>query len=454
MQNIAILGRGSIGLLTALELNKRYPNIDITIYGKKNKYSASYAAGAMINILSEIDCFNVNHPLTKWKLKNRSKAIQEWDNLNQYLINKNILKNTIYTSFGTEMSIDKNSVNKVEQSSLKSIVNTAKEYSIDIEIENNQKKEIVLIKEENSIDSNTLLDAIDNYLKTAITVIDCDVKALHKTESENWLIEDFQNNKKKFDTVIIACGAWSENLISKSNDIELPEIQSFYGVGCALLVKSQLPHVKDPKLKEIRRTPNRGGTCGIHGVQRINSIYVGASSHVSLLDLKLPNPESIRTLMDGTEQFLNIDTYDLAFEIAMGYRPVTSDHVPIIGSLSKNLFCLYGTKRDGLTWAPYFSKYLINYLFGDKDNQWDELMHLCSPQRKHISAGDIDECIDSYLLTKEWEDYQHRRNFNEEKKKKLRKMAQEAHEFINRNSEKKIGLNPEIINAIYYRNCK
>ena len=32
-------------------------------------------------------------------------------------------------------------------------------------------------------------------------------------------------------------------------------------------------------------------------------------------------------------------------------------------------------------------------------------------------------------------------------------MAQEAHEFINRNSEKKIGLNPDIINAIYYRNC-
>ena len=106
-----------------------------------------------------------------------------------------------------------------------------------------------------------------------------------------------------------------------------------------------------------------------------------------------------------------------------------------------------------MTWAPYFSKYLVDYIFGITESCWDELLDLCSPQRNHISAGDIDECIESYLLTKEWEDYQHRRTFDESKKTRLKQMAIEAHEFINRNSKKKIGLNPEIINAIYYRNC-
>ena len=137
----------------------------------------------------------------------------------------------------------------------------------------------------------------------------------------------------------------------------------------------------------------------------------------------------------------------------MGYRPVTSDHLPIIGSLSDNLFCIYGTKRDGFTWAPYYSKSLVNYIFNDSDKDWDEFLNLCAPYRDHASAGNIDECIDLYLLTKEWEDFQHNQIFDDQKKKRLKKMAKAAHEFINKNSDSDIGLNPEIINVMYYRNC-
>ena len=92
-------------------------------------------------------------------------------------------------------------------------------------------------------------------------------------------------------------------------------------------------------------------------------------------------------------------------------------------------------------------------MFGKLEMDWDELLNLCSPSREHISAGSIDDCIDLYLLTKEWEDYQHNQVFDEKKKQRLRKMAQEAHDFINRDSDIKIGLNPEIINVLYYRNC-
>jgi len=95
----------------------------------------------------------------------------------------------------------------------------------------------------------------------------------------------------------------------------------------------------------------------------------------------------------------------------------------------------------------------VKNIFGESANNWDELLDLCSPYRNHISAGDIDECIDLYLLTKEWEDYQHNQIFDDNKKKRLRMMAERAHEFINKDSEKNIGLNPEIINVMYYRNC-
>jgi glycine/D-amino acid oxidase-like deaminating enzyme len=453
MKNIAIAGRGSIGLLIALQIHKKYPNINVSLYGEQDPYSASYAAGAMINILSEIDCFNIENPLTNWKLNNRSTAIKEWDELDNYLTKKQIVNKSIYTSFGTRMSLMDSTINEVEKKSFNSIIEAAKKYNIDIELEDSKDKKNIYIKDENSVDSRNLFESIDNYLQKEIRVVNSNVKSLKKLNN-NWLLKDANGNEDIFDSVIIACGSWSEQLISQSEGITLPNIQSFYGIGSALLVKSQLPHVKNPKLHEISRTPNRGGTCGIHGVQRNSSIYVGASSHTSHLPLKYPNPESIRTLFEGTERFLGIDTYDLGFETVMGYRPVTTDHVPIIGPLSDNLWCIYGTKRDGLSWAPYFSKYLVNYIFKDIDKNWQDLLDLCQPYRTPVSAGNIDECIESYLLSKQWEDFQHGRLFDEQKKERLRTIANEAHAFINRNTDKGIGLNNEIINVVYYRNCK
>ena len=42
---------------------------------------------------------------------------------------------------------------------------------------------------------------------------------------------------------------------------------------------------------------------------------------------------------------------------------------------------------------------------------------------------------------------------SKKKKKRLTKIAKTAHEFINSNSDTEVGLNPEIVNVIYYRNC-
>ena len=49
----------------------------------------------------------------------------------------------------------------------------------------------------------------------------------------------------------------------------------------------------------------------------------------------------------------------LSAESVTGYRPVTEDGYPIIGNLEENLWCIYGTKRDGFTWSPYYAKKLL-----------------------------------------------------------------------------------------------
>ena len=103
MKNIAVAGRGSIGLLIALELHKKYPDIDITLYGEISKFSASYAAGAMINILSEIDCFNIDNPLNKWKLNSILNMEQMFfdcrsfnQSLNDWVISEHVNTNSMF----------------------------------------------------------------------------------------------------------------------------------------------------------------------------------------------------------------------------------------------------------------------------------------------------------------------------------------------------------------------
>ena len=47
----------------------------------------------------------------------------------------------------------------------------------------------------------------------------------------------------------------------------------------------ELEYLNKLKTESILRSPNRGGTCGIHMVQRKDSIYIGASSVVTNKDL-------------------------------------------------------------------------------------------------------------------------------------------------------------------------
>ena len=56
MKYIDIIGNGSIGLLTAIKIKQKFPKINVRVFGnKKQKYSASIAAGAMANVYSELE---------------------------------------------------------------------------------------------------------------------------------------------------------------------------------------------------------------------------------------------------------------------------------------------------------------------------------------------------------------------------------------------------------------
>ena len=117
---IAIVGCGSIGLTFAEKLISNNFN-SFKVFGKKdNKYSASRAAGAMLNINSEIDCFNAGSSLAKWKLKNRKFALSEWSNISKRLFKLGITKKDLLFGKGTEIVLQGKN-NKIEAQSFQSM---------------------------------------------------------------------------------------------------------------------------------------------------------------------------------------------------------------------------------------------------------------------------------------------------------------------------------------------
>ena len=114
------------------------------------------------------------------------------------------------------------------------------------------------------------------------------------------------------------------------------------------------------------------------------------------------------------------------------------------------IFCIYGTKRDGLTWAAFYAKNLSQSLQRIKDESWERLLDLCQPYRNMISAGSRKFCIDSYVLNKEHEALQHHKILNSDEINQLRNMANKVHDCIEAKTQRELGVQPELLNMFFF----
>lgn len=442
---IAIVGCGSIGLTFAEKLlSNNFKSFKI--FGNfKNKYSASMAAGAMLNINSEIDCFNTNSSLAKWKLKNRKLALSAWASLANRLHESGHTRDNLLFGKGTEILLKGNS-NKIESESYKAMYNSV--------FSNNDytNTSSFIIEDEQSVDSNVYLNSVFTLVSSEGRHVNHNIKRIAKNDNGYQLITHNKEIYSGFTHVFVMAGSWSQQILNQSDDIKSAiKRKSYYGVGSALRVRSELSYVKQPYFDRIIRTPNRGGTCGIHSVQRESELYIGASSVVTNFELKSPRLSSIEALIQGSREVLDLDPYQLSCDVITGYRPVIDDGVPIIGEISTNLFCLFGTKRDGFTWAPAYSNFIYEYYFNNQKNEdFSKLLDIAKPHRELISCGDTHSCIEAYVKNKIFEAYQHGVSLNNKEVNSLYEIATKTHEAVELKFKRSIGLQPELINMFYY----
>jgi len=453
MKKIGIIGSGVIAYMIALEINKFEKDYEIRIIGGHSKNGASQAAGAMLNILSEVDAFNVNSELMKWKLINRDIVLNYWKEIDELLSKNNTDNFPLIYGKGTRIKLSKKSDNKLESNSFKAMKDGGHQFSISIKEEEDNNYFYLDIPDEKSVDPHFLISLCRSYFGEKVNILNEDVIEINKL-NKKWEVVT-NNNKDFFDKIIIAAGSWSDEIIRSCNELYQPSVKSYNDVGSALLLSSEFPHIKEPKIDRIFRTPNRGGTCGIHSVQRKNTVYIGASSHPTHVKMKKPKASSLEALLSGIEPIVGLNSHMLSVEPVTGYRPVTEDVHPIIGEIGENAWCVYGTKRDGLTWSPYFAKGIANWVAEDEKGfppGWEILLELSSPKREMKSYGEVDKCINSFVESKIAESYQHNIVLSEEKIKFYRDLAIRTHKKIEKRVGYPIGINPDLISILDFFN--
>jgi glycine/D-amino acid oxidase-like deaminating enzyme len=399
-QNIAIVGNGSLGMYTAIQIKMTYPNASVHIFGNKNrKYAASTAAGAMANVYAEmehstgyVDEVNKRY-LEMGKFGSRAWRIflQETGGLDC------ITSEDTYIFLQNQASeFEKANFEAVRKSALhdnvlRDLTQEDFEQAFPSQAKNSIEKAIK-IEGEFTFSVKKLFMHLDS-VATSLGIVfeDIDVDAIEQGTQEITVA----GNRKKFEKIVVAAGVKSHKIVGDDSLIPM-----YQGVGVAMLLNP----IKDMEALKLRkgvfRSVNRGGAqCGIHLVPREDGkFYLGAGNYVSKIEDPVIRLDTIRYLLTTLENDLigRASAYELTGEFVIGLRPRTLDGFPAIGSMKKNenIFIATGTNRAGLTWAPFVASQVLMWLQNDK---LSDLIHGWHPDRSPIMFGTTTQGINYFV---------------------------------------------------------
>lgn len=246
---------------------------------------------------------------------------------------------------------------------------------------------------EHSINTGHVLNALHYILTTCMGVAIIDDKVnIVKDFNKNSEIQTVLGNTYSSSQVVIASGAFSQTLINQFDDLKykIPLILS--GVGYSVLLK------QDPNnpVKQVIRTPNRSGACGLHVLPRDKEIlYVGASNNVFLSPSYAPTIGLLNFLFECAIEQINQDFYKS--EIGgwhVGNRPAPLDTFPLIGKTSiPGVWLFTGTYRDGFHQSPFLAQELAKFILGEPHGLPDAF----KPERPLIQTRTREESVSEFL---------------------------------------------------------
>ena len=342
---IAVIGNGIIGTLAAWKLSEA--GFRVALVGKAGRPdSASMAAGAMLNVLGEVDAELDDYGRRKLAIGERALGL--W---------RNLLPPEIYVADKTHI-YRRDGGTALEGKAFAAIAAAAKSRP-----ERQTDRDICVLPDEPAVSTPALFAWLDAKLRGRnVPILETVPKA---------------------DKFVQCSGAFTK----------VPgALPLYFGVGNAMTVRD----IKlDIPARTVMRTPNRGNTCGLHIVPRGDCYYVGAGSYIATGPSEGYRIETLRYLIACLESDFGVDTWQASIQPIKGYRPVALDGKPMLGPMRDNpsVYVATGTKRDGLTYAPVIAEDIIAWATNGPRSAfagWE-------PDRAPISFGPREYAIEMYI---------------------------------------------------------
>lgn len=445
---VAIIGNGSIGSMLALKISNS--GHSVTIFGDKTrKGSASLAAGAMLNVIAEVEDGQLDFEPMKLKFELAYNSQRKWDDF--VLENFNSSENNEFKKRYT-IILTNNRTTPFEKKQFDYLKKIQKNFKEDIKIDKFNKSQIILPREK-FIDAKILMNTLDSLLQKNDVKIINNVKD-YKLKKIDKKVEIIFNKKKKiFDYVVVALGSFTEEFNRRNKNLvgKIPKI--FYGVGSAFSVIKKNFTNDFKKSNNVLRTMNRGSACGFHLIPlNKNEFYFGASNSVTQIKEEHPRIGSLATLTNGLINEFDKEIKDNHLKLRFGYRPISADTFPILGPLDLHPQIIYatGNKRDGLTSSLEISHLIDQYINGDKSAF--EKYRLFKPNRELISYYNRETAILKSAETIVAGKIMHNEHtLQDDWDKLVRREANQIKKVYSIIKSKTFGIHPELINMYKYK---
>jgi len=423
MKKIAVIGNGAIGSKLALDLASK-GDIEITLFGgQERRGSASKAAGAMINVFSELEVDQFEHAGLKTKFQMGHYSLKFWGEYIQTLEEKTGIR--IRTGTGCKI-IKNEGTTPYELETHNYLAGLAKDFPDDLLVNDDG----IYIKSEFCIDSRAYLEALDLLIaeEPRISFVNYTNSYIFNTANDFnksiFLSNNLGDHFGRFDNIIIAAGSFSNDII-KSDQFLFGNVQPiFYGIGSALRFYNVPVNAEGDVGSGFTRTMNRGGACGFHVVPCNGYSYFGATNSINFIPEFDSRVESLSILSRGLVEEFGIEYKKSPCKPIVGFRPTPLDSFPLIGKMNScPIYFATGTKRDGLTASIYISDFICNQIAGaepkDPDYYSQIDIALFQPERELLSYFDKKVAIEKaaknrvagrvmhsreLMLAKDWDD--------------------------------------------------
>jgi glycine/D-amino acid oxidase-like deaminating enzyme len=397
--DICIVGNGIIGLQAAYALICRDPNLSISVVGPRSRTGcASMAAAAMFNSYCEIDVGTFDNRVEAEKFEFNRLSNDRWRPLLERIADDS--KRHMSFEFGTYL-INNNSSDLLEDENFDEICAALDRYNEPYEkISPSEiplyKPEMrfratrsIFIPREGWVNPIELIEAIEVVLRRSGRVKFVDDVCLSVRREGDKVVEVVTEHSGSLtaDSFLLCNGAAFSELVERSNlDIAFQRI--FYGVGATAVL-----FTKERTIPNCIRTPNRGLACGLYAApQSQTETIVGATNFISPEPVHYAKLTSLYSLLKSAMEQLNHSYHrDELIRINIGWRPTSSDTLPLLGETSiSNLYVATGTKRDGLHCSPVIAEYLADLLLNGRSSYDFDLFR---PERAPVKFLSRDSAI-------------------------------------------------------------